>query len=144
MLKVENDLTKIFDKNLNTYNPDGSLNLDNKKLVNLKGIISKEIKGSLYCRNNKLITLEYCPKKIFGVFDIKFNPELKNVKKQIIENQIEAIRYETDEGEFYFEDIKEEFKKYQNKLKNIEKTNYKNEKLKETKKLINSDYGLSI
>mgnify|MGYP000299439131 CR=1 FL=1 len=54
--------------------------------------------------------------KIRNIFNCEKNPELKNIKQQIIENQIEAKYYSTDEGEFVFEEIRIEFEEYLEKI----------------------------
>ena len=61
------------------------------------------------CKNNNLKNLEHCSKQINGYFNCKNNPELKNIKEQIIKYQIKAEKYLTDEGDFDFETIKKEF-----------------------------------
>ncbi len=88
-------------------------------------------------------------KKIGFYFNCKNNPELRNIKQQIIKYQIKAKKYYTDESDFNFEDIKEEFEKYSEYL--LKKEQLKENKLKETlniknnKKIINkNDFGLSI
>ena len=56
-----------------------------------------------------LTTLEDAPKKMSLTFSIRGNINLKNPKKQILKYQIQAFDYETDDGNFTFEDIKDEF-----------------------------------
>ncbi len=105
-------------------------NCSNNKLKNL--LNSPQVVNNFICNNNDLISLEGCTKQIKGVLQCINNKKLKNVKNQIIKYQIKAIKYLTDEGDFYFEEIKEEFIKY----KNNNKTKLENIK--------NIDYGLSI
>lgn len=110
----------------------------NNNLISLEGS-PEEIGGGFYCHsNNKLSSLEYRPKIIKKTFNCINNPELKNVKKQIIKYQIKAREYWTDEGNFKFDDIKEEFYLYRkNKQEKINKE-YK-------KKIFNQeDYGISL
>lgn len=127
---------------------NGNYNCSSNLLKSLKG--SPEIINGYYdCSSNELESLKYRPKKIKGNFKCKNNPELKNVKQEIIENQIKAKSYSTDEGNFYFEEIEIEFKKYSDMLLKIEeqKENKLKEKLniKNNKKIINkNDFGLSI
>ena len=154
---------------------NNNLILERKNLTSLKGI-PKEINGDFNCSFNNLITLENSPeivngyfdctynklkslkgrpKKIKGSFDCSNNPELKNVKDQIIKYQIKANYYFINDNEFSFEKIQKEFKEYGNYLKTVEKdlelknnTIKKNlekqEKIKQTKTRIKIDYGLSL
>ena len=81
--------------------------VSNNKLESLKG--APEECKSFYCDNNPtLTTLKYAPKKVNGIFDCTSNPNLKNPKKQIIQYGIIAVDYFTDEGDFVYEDIKQE------------------------------------
>ncbi len=95
----------------------------------------KIIDGDFDCSNNLLKDLKYCPKIIKGHFHFNGNPDLKNVKEQIIKYQIKSEYYITDEDNFYFKDIKEEFEKHN--LLGLENTKIFN-KIKE------NNYGLSI
>lgn len=154
-------------KNLK-YSPEivnGSFDCGNNKLTSLEGspeIIGenficyrnnlkslkgspKEVKGNFLCGNNKLETLEFCSKIIGGTFECRFNSNLKNIKSQIIKYQIKAVYYVTDEGRFYFEEIKKDFENYGNNLLKKEQNSKKRLKIIENKKLTNqNDYGLSI
>ena len=67
--------------------------------------------------------------KIKPVLASACNTPLNNIKKEIIKIKIKAERYTTDEGNFTFEDIKQEFDQYKNKIKE------KNEK-NEMKKIV--------
>ncbi len=100
-------------------------------LVDLKGR-PKKIGINFSCRNNKLISLEGAPKEIKNIFDCRNNPKLKNIKEQIIKYGIKAYKYYTDEGDFSFEDIKEEFNDFSFNLKKRKQQNK------------NIDFGLSI
>ena len=126
----------------------GNYDCSNNKLTTLK-YCPEEIKGYFSCPNNNLKSLEYCPKFIKESFDCSGNPELKNVKEQIIKYQIKAKKYFTDDVfMFDFEDIKEEFEKYGNYLLKKEQNRLK-QKTKENiqvikQKINNKDYGLSI
>lgn len=109
-------------------------------LKNLEG--SPElVYGNFDCRFNKLESLKGDLKLVKGDFNCRNNPKLKNIdfKKEIIENQIRAKNYLTDNCDFNFEEIKEEFEKYRNYLKN------KEEELKNINQKYKSlDYGLSV
>ncbi len=99
----------------------------------------KIVEGDYNCRNNKLKTLKSGKIIIKGCFNCLDNPDLKNIKEQIIENQILAEAYRTDKGNFLYEEIKEKFEEYGDFLLKKEKL------IKENKKIINNkDYGLSI
>lgn len=98
---LEGSPSKVLSDYLCSYN----------NLTSLKGI-QKEINGVFDCSSNNLKTLEDCPKLIKKYLNCKNNPELKNAKDLIIKYQIKAQKYYTDEGDFTFEDIKEEFEKY--------------------------------
>ncbi len=91
----------------------------------------KEIRGIFDCSSNNLTSLEYRP-KLSQTFACRNNPELKNVKEQIIKYGIKAERYITDIGDFKFSFIKEEFEEYNKKLKIVNKN------------LLEKDYGLGI
>ncbi len=95
---------------------NGFFSCHHNKLESLEGS-PKSINGSFYCNNNKLKSLKGAPKLITGEFNCENNYELKNVKEQIIENQIKARRYITDEGIFDFSKIKNEFEEFENKIK---------------------------
>ena len=69
-------------------------------------------------------------KKIKGSFDCRSNKNLKNIKQQLIEYEIEAETYYTDEGFFSFEEIKKEIIIKKQKINN--------------KKLRNVDFRISI
>lgn len=150
-----NDLSSL------EYSPNVKKNYDcsNNVLTSLKGIQKKIngyfdissnllktlkdspeiINGNYDCSSNSLENLKYRPKIIKGNFKCKNNKELKNIKEQIIENQIIAEKYKTDDGNFSFDEIKEEFEEYSDYLLKKEQT------IKENKKIIrNKDYGLSI
>ena len=110
---------------------NGNYNCSSNLLKSLKG--SPEIINGYYdCSSNELESLKYRPKKIKGNFKCKNNPELKNVKQEIIENQIRAKKYYIDKDVLKFEEIKEEFE------------NYDKIKLKQQLELKNNDYGLAI
>ena len=91
-------------------------------LTSLKGS-PKEVGGNFNCSHNNLKSLEYSPKKINGNFYCRNNPNLKDIKNQIIKYGIKAIFYQTDEGEFEFSDIEKEFNKYKNNFEKINKRN---------------------
>ncbi len=114
---------------------NGSLFCSKNDLKTLEGR-PKKLKGSFYCKFCNLTTLKDSPKEIKDSFNCSNNPELKNVKTQIIKYQIKAKMYYTDEGIFSFKDIEKEFKEETLKI-------LKNNKIKETNKLF-EDYGLSI
>ncbi len=123
-------------------------------LTSLKGR-PKIINDNFDCSSNKLTSLEYCPKIIKSNLYCQ-NNELKNVKDQIIKYQIKAELYSTDEGNFWFDEIKEDFEKYNEYL--LKKEKQKREKqqkddiikekqiIKKNKIKINkiNDFGLSI
>ena len=106
----------------------------NNNLISLKGIQEK-INGNFDCSRNKLSSLENCPKEIKDVLHCKLNPYLKNVKEQIIQYQIKAKKYRTDEGDFTFEDIKKEFLEYK-KQKQIQKKQNTKKKIQKIKNTI--------
>lgn len=118
----------------------GSFNCSVNNLTSLEGIPEK-INGNLIRIKNKLISLNGRPKLIRGTLNITGNKYLKDIKKEIIKNQVKAEFYITDESSFDFNSIKEEFEKYEkillkNKMKPI---------LLSIKSKINKyDYGLSI
>ncbi len=145
---VPNEIKGLFDCSNNKltslkYSPKnvkGGFFCNYNKLSSLK-YCPKTIKGLFDCSNNKLTTLEYSPKNVNVFFcdnneltslkdapknivkslHCKGNKNLKNIKEQIINYQIKAEKYYTDEGVFTFEDIKEEFKKITNqKIKNTD------------------------
>ncbi len=111
-----------------------SFSCENNRISSLKGL-PKIIDGDFDCSNNLLKDLKYCPKIIKGHFHFNGNPDLKNVKEQIIKYQIKAKYYYSDEELFKFEDIKEEFKNYEKEQKQKEKT---------IKKYKSTDYGLGF
>ena len=51
---------------------NGSFYCSNNKLTSLEGC-PKEVNGSFYCSNNKLTSFEYAPKIIRGIFDCIYN-----------------------------------------------------------------------
>ncbi len=112
----------------------GYFNCNTNNLISLKGR-PLEVNGECTFVNNNLYSLEYCPKKIGGLLNCCNNPKLKNIKNQIIKYQIEANYYKTDEGNFSFEDIKEEFKNY---YLNLKKNKIIKNEIKKT------DYGYSF
>ncbi len=122
-----------------------NFNRSDNNLKTLKGR-PFEIGGSFSIHHNpELSSLEYSPKIIKKVFNCNNNPKLKNVKEQIIKNQIEAKLYITDEGDFSFEDIKEEFDKYKNFLLKKIKMKQKKEVILNSKKITNDlDYGYGL
>ena len=92
----------------------------------------QEVNGDYVCANNKLTSLEGSPRKVVGDFNASFNnlkslkgapneiggfftcegnPKLKNVRDEIINNNIRAVIYNTDEGNFTYEDFKDHFHK---------------------------------
>ncbi len=89
----------------------GNINMSIANLISLEGAPFIVI-GNFDCSKNNLSSLEFAPKKIKGYFSCKGNKQLKNTKEQIIQYQIEANEYWTDEGYFSFEDIRNEFEKY--------------------------------
>ena len=89
----------------------GDFDCSDNKLINLIGSPAV-VEGNFICNvSGDLVSLEGGPKKCVGLY-IKECHKLKNPKEQIIKNQIEAIKYYTDEGDFRFDDIKEEFREY--------------------------------
>lgn len=119
-----------------------NINVNNKKLTSLEGS-PKIINGNFSCRNNNLTTLKNSPlsltgffdcrdndlksldgnlKLIKGEFDCRNNKNLKNIKEEIKKHKVKAYKYLTDEGDFYFNDIKKEFLEYH---KEIEKNKYR-------------------
>lgn len=86
----------------------------NNMLTDLKGAPKKCL--SFMCDSNPTLTsLEGAPTDIKEYFSCRDNPQLKNVKEQIMKYRIKASSYETDEGDFKFKDIKEEFEMYPKK-----------------------------
>ncbi len=133
--KVYNDDIIIYEKNITSLNGRpkkiiGSFKCSNNLLTTLKGR-PKEVTGDFHCVLNKLTTLEGRPKMINGDFKCNGNINLKDIKSQIIKYQIKANKYFTDEGNFSFKDIENEFNEYCECLE-------KNKKIKEI------DFGLSI
>lgn len=125
-----------------------NINLVNKSLSSFDGSPEK-INGDFDCGHNELTSLKDCPKKINGIFNCSYNSKLLTPLKQIIENQIKAKRYITDDGRYSFDFIKKEFIEYgryllkQEKIK--EKLLNKNKVINNTKKLFNNkDFGLSF
>ncbi len=108
---------------------------NNNNLENLK-YSPKEIGGEFDCSHNNLTSLEYCPKKIKNVLRCVGNPKIKNIKEEIIKQQIKTQYYYTDEGTFHFKDIEKEFRKYGRELKKQKEIN--------EKKFKTTSYGLSI
>lgn len=111
----------------------GNFDCSDNQLETLKGL-PKKVGENFYYGSNKLESLKCRPKIITGNFNCKGNKNLKNKKdiiNQIIKNQMEAFRYETDYGTIYFKDIKEEFEIFRKKIK-------------QNKLMNNVDYGLSI
>ena len=83
-------------------------NIDIKDLVGIPSNINTNFDGY----DNRLLESLYTGKptiKVGHSFNIQKCPKLKNVKQQIIENQIKANFYDTDEGNFPFEEIEKEF-----------------------------------
>ena len=123
---------------------DGFLICSNNNLTSLKGS-PKKVSGFFYCANNNLTSLKDSPKIIKDSFNCKNNPKLKNIKQQIIENQIKALYYTTDEGSFYFNDIKKDFEIYKNKKINLDNLEQEKKLIKKNKKSLQKiDYGLGI
>ncbi len=82
-----------------------------------------------------LISLKGNLKEVLGTFDCTDCPKLINPKQQIIEHQIKAEKYQTDKGDFSFNDIKKEYEEYGRKLENS---------LKLKSSINNNEFGLSI
>lgn len=138
---------------------NGDFNCQNNKLTNLIGS-PRVVNGSFICSNNPLTSLEGCPKNIYDYFCFYGNTTIKDIKKEIIINQIKAKEYFVNDYEtFTFEDIKDDFKKYgdfllktlnkkekeeQLKKNKIIEKKYKDQKILETKQKSNYDYGLGI
>ena len=128
-----------------------SIDFEGGVITSLEGS-PKEVYHQFNCRDNNLTSLKYAPFLIRGEFHCYNNPKIKNQKQQIIENQIKAEYYYTDEGYFGFEEIKERFEKYKNILikekqeaeDKQKKLNYKKEVLSKIKNKKNTDYGLSF
>ena len=109
-----------------TYN--GTININSRQLDSLKGSPTK-VEGSFFAYNNSYTSLEFGPKEVKGVymisktkitslehavekcdvFNCRENPQLLNQREQIIKYKIRANIYITDEGDFYFKDIKKDF-----------------------------------
>ena len=109
----------------------GSFRCFNNQLTSLKGA-PETVDEAFFCYDNKLTTLEGCPKVVGGIFachrnkltSLKGAPKsvgkyfactgnnIVNVKQEIIENQVKAKEYHTDDGDFKFEDIEKEFNEY--------------------------------
>ena len=151
------------------YSPDiieGNFNVSHNELTSLEGrpsVVKQnfnrsdnnlktlkgrpfEIGGSFSIHHNpELSSLEYSPKIIKKAFNCNNNPKLKNVKKQIIKYGIKALTYWTDEGNFLFDEIKEEFNNYQNLLKEKNKKIQEKEIIQKNKrKISNDDYGYGL
>ncbi len=124
---------------------NGDFNCQNNKLTNLIGS-PRVVNGSFICSNNPLTSLEGCPKNIYNYFCFYGNTTIKDIKKEIIINQIKAKEYFVNDYEtFTFEDIKEEFDKYKNFLLKKIKMKQKKEVILNSKKITNDlDYGLGI
>ena len=61
--------------------------------------------------NTSIDSLEYAPTQAGRIFSVMGCTKLKNIKEQIIKFQIKADKYFTDEGNFTFSTIEEEFNK---------------------------------
>lgn len=137
----------------------GTFDCRNNKLISLEHR-PKKVSYDFYCSGNNLTSLEHRPKIIGGDFLCSYN-KIINIKQEVIKNQVKAKNYVTDEGVFTFKEIKEEFEKYKNKLKEQTKKILKENKelklkeekeLKEKKILItnklnkikNADFGLGF
>ena len=81
------------------------------KLKDLVGSPKMEIYGEFNCSFNKLTSLKGAPTRIEGSFNCEGNPTLKNVRQEIINNDIRAKVYYTDEGEIRYSQLADEFKK---------------------------------
>ena len=89
-----------------------SFNAKDNLLVDLRGA-PQSLGGYFHCADNpRLISLEGGPKDSGSLFNCKNCPKLENPIKQIIFYQIKATEYNTDEGNFEFKDIEEEFNKH--------------------------------
>ena len=121
-----------FDHSKDVYNDN--LILTKKSITSLKGCFN-EIKGNFDCSSNefknlvggptqvygyyscgfndKLVSLEGAPTYVETLFNCAKSPNLKNPKEQILKYKIKATMYFTDEGNFYYDDIKDEFEQYQ-------------------------------
>ncbi len=111
----------------------GNFNCSDNQLTSLE-FSPEEIGNNFNCSNNKLTSLKGNIKLIKNIFYCNGNPNLKNVKKQIIKYQIKAFMYYTDEGDFYFDEIKKEF----------EKETYRLNILKNKPNINKNDYGFSL
>ena len=134
--------TKFGDMTGQTYTKGDDINISSMELESLDGSplkllikeqtsficknnLIKDLNGSpqslggyFRCSNNKYLeSLEGGPKNSGDLFDCKKCPKLKNVKEQIIKYRIKATEYETDEGYFTFESIKDDFDLYELKSK---------------------------
>ena len=88
---------------------DTSFNARENLFKNLIGA-PQSLGGYFHCSNNpNLESLEGGPKDSGALFNCKNCPKLKNPKMQILKYRIKADEYNTDDGDFKFEDIKEEF-----------------------------------
>ena len=93
----------------------------------------KEVYGDFHCESTKITTLEGSPTKVGGSFNCGDNLHLKSFKgcptnlvnfdcngisddidviKEVIENQIKAQAYYTNDGWIKFRQIEEDFNKY--------------------------------
>ena len=139
-------------KNLNDYNyliKQSYIKISSKKLTSLEGSPKNVYNGGFYCNDNKLESLKYSPEKINGKFNCKNNKNLNDAKSQILNYQIEAKYYVTDESFFTFNDISKEFNliKEKNKLIQEKQTKIATQKTKiqETKSksnFLNFDLGI--
>ena len=89
----------------------GNYNCSDNNITSLEGAPEK-IGVSFSCSDNNLTSLKHAPKDIGGIFNCKFN-KFENVKKEIIENRVKARQYITDDGDFKFYEIEDEFKQYE-------------------------------
>lgn len=117
---------------------NGDYDCSNNKITTLYNS-PKEIGGSFNCSYTKIFSLENCPKLIKETLNCKGNQYLKDVKEQIIKYGIKAKKYETDEGDFTYEDI---FEKKEEELKTNKIISGKLNKTKS--KLNDKDFGLGI
>ncbi len=107
-------------KKLNGQYPktiNGIFDCSYNNLITLEGS-PKIVNGDYDCSFNNLTSLKGCAKEIKGSFSFSENPDLKNVKEQIIKYGIKAKYYFGDNDVFEFKDIKEEFEIQKKEISN--------------------------
>lgn len=87
---------------------DGNMSVSKKNISSLEGA-PKEVKGYFDCTGNpNLNSLQYAPKQIKGQFAI-YDVGIKDIKSEIIKNQIYANNYYTKgiDGKWDLFDLKD-------------------------------------